>query len=281
MRLDEIRDMDEEPIDEDTLDELCSPYGMSPMIPDIYAVLMLHCFRKYDERYGTNLMEGAKIPQLIPGRDSGYEEGMIWFEEITEIMDEAIYLSGWSAVWISTEMEELQEALERHRDDGEQERGFHDAYKRLMDDIFDDGFVKSCFMKEEESVMETAMYLEDGQFGIMWSEQLERYMHYRASEWDMVAAVCLEEDRCIDRLSKEVWEPYKVTYIQDMVEHEDGKYAGRKYCRIALGSDGYNCCWYDSVNPNWIFRAIKLSRMLDLAMEKIERQKKAKEGEAA
>lgn len=277
MRFEEVAEMDDEPFDGDVLEELCSP-GLGPsMIPDVYAVLILHYFRKYDEMYGTHLTDRVKIPQMVLGYDTGYEEEMIWFEEIQDIMEVAIYASGWNVAWISTEMNGLMESLEGEKDEEETRRNFHDAYIDCLNQNFHDGFVKSCFMMEEENVLEAARYLESGEIGIMWNEDLDRYMRRRAAERDVVDVVCPDEDRYIARLSKEVWEPYMITYMQDEVEYTGREYAGRKYCRIALGTDGYNYCWYDSVNPNWIFRAMKLSRMLGLALEKLDEYEKRKE----
>ena len=280
MGFDEIREMEEEPIDEDVLGELLSPY-YGGLIHDAYAVLILYYFRKYDERYGTCLTEGVEIPQVIQGHDAGYEEDYVWLEEMPKVMDNAIFMTGWSAAWISVEDEELQEALERQKKEGEGNEDFRSAYRNCINRVFADDFVKSCFMKEEEEAMEAARYLEEGQIGIMWNEKLDGYMRCRSVKQDMVATVCPEEDRYIGMLSSEIWEPYMVAFMEDMVEHTDGQYAGRKYCRIVMGGAGCNYCWFDSVNPNWIFRAIKLDRMLDLALEKIACYERAKEEEAA
>lgn len=281
MRFDEVVEMEEELIDENVLEELCSPNIGPSMIPDVYAVLILHCFRKYDERYGTNLTDRVKIPQMVMGFDTGYEEEMIWYEEVQDIMEEAIYASGWHAAWISTEMDGLRESMEGKNEEEMIKKDFHDAYIGCLDLMFQDGFVKSCFMMEEESVLEAAQCLESGEIGIMWNEKLDRYMRRRSAERDVVDVVCPDEDRYIARLSREVWEPYMTNFMQDEVEYTGREYAGRKYCRIVLGSDGYNFCWYDSINPNWIFRAMKLNHMLDLALEKLEGYKKRKEEEAA
>lgn len=281
MRFDEISGMDEDPIDEDILEGLCPLQGGILTIPDVHAMLILHYFRKYDERYGTRLTEGMEMPQLILGQDDIYEDEVVWHEEIENIMDEAIYSSGWSAAWISTETEGLEEAFEGGKGDEEIKRDFHEAYINFLDDAFREGFAKSCFMMEEDNVREAVGGLETGMVGIMWNEKLERYMSRRAAERDVVDAVCPEEDRCIDILGRKVWDPYMDAYMQDMAEYAGEEYAGRKYCRVMLGSDGYNWCWFDSVNPNWICRAIKLSRMLDLALEKLEIYEKRKEEGAA
>nr|WP_289766809.1 hypothetical protein [uncultured Acetatifactor sp.] len=271
MRFEEVREMEESPMDEDVLEELCFPYSAASMISDVYAVLILRYYQKYDERYGTHLTRGMEIPQIVPGRDTGYEEESIWLEEIPGVMDRAIYSSGWNIAWISTETEGLQEALEGQKNEDEEKKDFHHAYGSCMEEIFLDGFEKSCFLREEENAMDAAKCLEDGQMGIMWNEQLDAYMRCRAAKRDVIAVVCPEEDKCIARLSEEIWEPYMITYMQDVVTYEGGEYDGRRYCRIVLGFDGYNYCWYDSINPNWICRAVKLNRMLDLALEKIER----------
>lgn len=281
MRLDEIRGMDEDLIDEEMLENLYLPQGGLATLPGIYVVLILYYFRKYDEQYGTRLTKGMKIPPLLLGADTEYEEEIVWFDEICRVMDKAVCSSGWSTAWVSTETEGLKEALESRKEDEEKKRDFHDAYINHLNDAFEEEFVKSCFMMEEENVMNAVSHLESGEIGIMWNEKLERYMRRRAAERKVVDTVCPEEDRCINRLSGEVWEPYMVTYMQDMIEYAGKEYAGRKYCRIVLGSDGYNYCWFDSVNPNWICRAIKLSRMLDLALEKLEIYEKRKEEEAA
>ncbi|HBA51135.1 MAG TPA: hypothetical protein DCZ91_25715 [Lachnospiraceae bacterium] len=281
MRYEDVKEMEEIPFDEDVLGELCSPAYASPMLPDVYAVLILRYYRKYDEQYGTDLTAKAKIPQLIPGRNDEYGEDTAWLEEMPDVMEKAMLASGWDVVWISTESEELREAIEGMEDAEAAKKNFHYAYTKYLNELLADGFAKSCFMKEEETAMEATGYLEDGQLGIMWNEKLQRYMRYRTEKKDMVAALCPEEDRYIEMLNEDVWEPYMITYVQDAVEYGGEEYRGRKYCRIALGSDGYNYCWYDSINPNWICSAIKLGRMLDLALERLERYEKGKEKEAA
>ena len=123
MRFEEVREMEESPMDEDVLEELCFPYSAASMISDVYAVLILRYYQKYDERYGTHLTRGMEIPQIVPGRDTGYEEESIWLEEIPGVMDRAIYSSGWNIAWISTETEGLQEALEGQKNEDEEKKG--------------------------------------------------------------------------------------------------------------------------------------------------------------
>lgn len=281
MRYEDVKEMEEIPFDEDVLGELCSPAYASPMLPDVYAVLILRYYRKYDEQYGTNLTDGVEIPQLIPEREDKYGDDIFWYEEIPDVMEKAMAASGWDVVWINTTVEELQEAVVDMNDIEAQKDNFHYAYTNYLDELFTDGFVKSCFMQEEETAMETTEYLEDGHLGIMWNEKLQKYMRYRTEKKDVVAVLCPEEDRCIEMLSEDIWEPYMVAHVQDMVEYGGKEYSGWKYCRIVLGCDGYNYYWFESINPNWICSAIKLSRMLDLALEKLESYEKGKEKEAA
>ena len=40
MRFEEVREMEESPMDEDVLEELCFPYSAASMISDVYAVLI-------------------------------------------------------------------------------------------------------------------------------------------------------------------------------------------------------------------------------------------------
>lgn len=164
--------------------------------------------------------------------------------------------------WLVTYDERLREMLEGTGDTSE---AFHTAYTQLLDEIYYDCFIKSCFLQEEEEMREMVAYLEEGEACIMWNSNLERYKKYRKENKEVVAAICPEEDHYISILQENVWMPFVASYTQKKSVCED-----MAYCLVVLGCDGYNFCNSTDIDPNWILKAIKLGWMLRLALEKID-----------
>lgn len=273
MKLEEIRDMDTEPFDEKIFEEVYyRDYASNTMMGDGFAMLIFQYLMKFDEQYGTELARGIDMMSVMPDtiRDT---ENMLWYENIRFPMSEALYQSGWSMEWLSINEEDISKGMKEHEEPGE---AFHKFYKAFLDEYYADCFVKSCLLQEEEAIRETICYLEDNEIGVFWNENLEKYKKYRRENEEVIAAVCPEEDYYISALQGVVWEPLIISYVQ-----KTAKYEGIMYGLIILGCDGYNYCTNCDVNPNWIFRALKLGWMLELAWEKIECYENVKRGEKA
>lgn len=273
MKLDDIRDMETEPFDEDVLEEVYyRQYESSAMMPDGFAVLILQYFMKFDERYGTQLTKDVYIEQVLPCSMDDVDQ-QLWFENIDLLAGKAMNESGWYIEWINTEDEEFRVALEEK---GDSEEAFHAAFKEFLDKYYGDCFIKSCFLQEEKEIRETVRCLEDGEVGILWNSSLERYKKYRRQNAEVVAAICPEEDYYISILQEAAWRPFIISYVQKTAVCED-----RTYGVIVLGCDGYNCCSSNDIDPNWIPKVIKLGWMLQLALEKIECYEDAKQSKKA
>ena len=149
---------------------------------------------------------------------------------------------------------------------------FHDAYVEYLDELFEDCFLKTAFVQEEEHMLYAREYFAEGDIGIIWNPQLSEYLRYREKNEDIVKHVCPDEDSFIMKLDQEVWEPYYFYIVQ-----ERNRCGDWDYCVIILGFDGYNSAELYCINPNWINRDVKLKFMLDSAQKKLvhyQRQEK-------
>lgn len=261
MKLEEILKIDTEPFDEDILEDVYyRAYGDSTMMPDSFAALIFRYCRKFDEQYGTSLVADMVIERVLP--EDAYDcDKLLWKENMDGVIFGAMMEGGWYMEWIGTYIEDLRILIE---ETGESEKEFPEAFKKFLDDIYEDCFVKSCLLEEKETIQEVC-WLEDSMVGILWNSSLERYNQYRKGNEKVIATICPEEDKGIAILQDLVWEPYVMWHTQ-----KTGVCKGKKYGLVILGCDGYNYCDTTDINPNWIFRIIKLGWLLKLAWEKID-----------
>lgn len=262
MKLEDIREMETEPFDEEILGSVYfRDYDASAMMPDGFATLIFLYLRKFDERYGTRLTKLVNIEQVLPSFMDNSDE-LLWTDNIYSVVSEVMLESGWQMDWLMLYDERLHVMLEGKSDTPE---AFHVAYHQLLDELYNDCFVKSCFLQEEEEVREMVAYLEEGEVCVMWNSNLERYKKYRKENKEVVAAICPEEDHYISILQEDVWMPFVASFIQKKSVCED-----MTYCLLVLGCEGYNFFNDTDINPNWILKALKLGWMLRLALEKID-----------
>lgn len=265
MKFEDIRDMDEEPFDTDVLESVyCSTYDGSPSMPNLFATLIFYYFFKFDERYGTRLARGVDVMQILSFREED-EDILLWYEDAPSLMSSALLESGWSDVWLCTNDDEVTDGIEYSSDSKKAKNQFHEKYTSYVEKKYEDGFVKACYLQEESVAFDAAFGLDEGYLGIMWNEKLDKYEKYQEENRELVLILCPEEDQYISRLKKDVWKPYIDAYVQDTDNCQ-----GTKYIKILIGCDGCSYNFFDSIDPNWICRAVKLGKMLDIALDKIE-----------
>ena len=261
--LDEILNIHTEPFSDDILEDLYyanAYYQQATTMLDSLAAIIFLYYKKFDEQYGTSLAEGIVVEQIFP-KDAYSDEKFIWREYIEGVMIEALQESGWSMHWLGTYIEELRVVIEEKK---ESKEAFHDAYKQVIDSIYEDGFEKSCWLKEEDEIRE-AGWLEELDMCLLWNSDLDRYNEYRRKNKNVVASICPKEDRSISLLEEQVWKPYVMWYVQKADVCED-----RKYAFTILGCDGFSFCNVADINPNWIVKILKLGWLLQSALEKID-----------
>lgn len=265
MKYDDVRGMEEEPFDADVLERVyCSDYDGSPTMPNLYATLIFYYFLKFDERYGTRLSRDIDIMQILSFKEED-EDMILWYEDAPLLMNAALLESGWSDIWLCTNIDDVTDDIGRDPDSEKTKKRFHEKYTSYIEKKYRDGFVKTCYLQEESVVLDAVFGLEEGYLGIMWNEKLDRYEKFQKENRELISVLCPEEDRYISRLKEDVWKPYINAYVQ-----ETDNCLGTKYIKILIGCDGYTYNFFDSINPNWICRAVKLGKMLDIALEKIE-----------
>ena len=257
--------MEEASFDTDVLESVYfAGCGCSPSMPDLYATLIFHYFYKFDERYGTRLAGGIDVVRILSFKESD-DSMLLWYEDAPSLMDAALSEGGWSGVWFGITDGDLTDGIEDDRGSKRAKMQFHENYRSCIERCFEDGFVRACYLQEEEVAFDAAFGLDEGYLGIMWNEKLDRYEKLQKEDRALISVLCPEEDRYITRLKEDVWRPYIDSYIQD-TDHCQGT----KYIKILIGCDSYNYNLFDSIDPNWICRAVKLGKMLDIALEKIE-----------
>lgn len=270
MTYQEIMRIDTEPFDIDVLEEIYDGYS-GITISAVYALILFHYYRKFDQVYGTNLTACVDIPRgLINERmelDMDQDDTTVyWYETAPVLLDAAMLESGWNQFWIDMNDELICAAFDHSDTPKDCKETFHQNYTRYLDENLEDCLVKTACRREEDTLYEAREYLESGYMGIFWNEQLTDYMNFRRKSREVVQAACPEEDAAIARLEEEVWEPYGMFLVEKKENVEDWAYGV-----VVIGCDGYNWTDHSSINPNWIPAAIKLKMLLDLAMEKIRR----------
>lgn len=268
--LEEILNINAEPFDDEVLDNIyyAGYAGQSTNMLDSMAVLIFQYYRKFDDWYGTSLFEESTIEQIFP--EAMYDnEAFIWRENIGGVIYEALKETGWNMHWIGSYIEELRDALAEY---AESEEDFHKAFENFLDSMYEDGFIKSCLQKEESEIRESSSYLEESEMCLLWNDNFDRYSEYKKKNKNLVYAICPKEEQGISALQEEVWKPYVMWYTQ-----KTGVCQKKKYSLIILGTDGYNFCDSSDINPNWIFKIIKLGWLLESAFEKIDCYEKEKQ----
>lgn len=271
-KLEEILSVNTEPFDEDILkDVYYEGYYNSPRMLDSFAVLIFLYYKKFDEQYGTSLAVGIDMEQVLA--EAAYDdENFLWRENIVSVIYETLCESGWNIHWLTDCLEGFSAVKEKSGDSDEE---FHKAYKEFLNDLYKNCFVKSCLLKEEEEIRD-AGWLEESLVGLLWNDDYDRYKQYKKKNKQVIETICPKEDMGICILEEEVWNPYVMWYSQ-----KTGIHRGKKYSLIVLGCDGYNYCSYEDINPNWIFRILKMGWLLQSALEKIDCYEKEKQGKEA
>lgn len=264
MKFEDVLCMDEAPFDVDILERVYySPYCNSPSMPNIYAILIFNYFMKFDERYGTQLTNCIDVVQILSMKE-GDEDILLWNEDAPLLMQAALWESGWISVWFSCS-DDLSNLTDKEPYSEKGREQFHEKYPDYIEKHLADSFVRSCFLQEEDNVYEATFEMDEGYFGIIWNYKLDMYEKLQEKNRKLISALCPEEDRYISCLKEEVWKPYIDAYVRDTENCE-----GTKYVRVMIGCDGYNFFYFDAIDPNWICKAAKLGKMLDIVLEKIE-----------
>lgn len=273
MKLEAILAMDEEPFDTGVFEAVYYPaYTNSPGLPDTYAMLIFHYYSKFDQKYGTRLMEGIEFKRILPDVYEDMEEDMLWFDHASDILEEAASISGWSVDFLDLGECDLPNMLEDGGYQGHMENEkeiFRTIFFEFLLHEYDSNFTRSCYASIADDVNDAFNSMEYAVICVMSNEKLDRYMWYRKEHQSVIAAVCPEEDRCIYNLLEKIEYPFQVFFTSKIHECEEEENRGRRFISTLLGNDGYNYCLEGCVNPNWVCSAIKLGMMLDLALEKI------------
>lgn len=262
-RFKEAEQIDTEPFDRDLLDEIyVRLYAQSVYMSDTFATLLFRYFELFDRKYGTDIASYVSFTQIIGYDEECDTEDMIWYQEAAELLTGAMNNTGWCMGAISTN--EVKDFLEHTEESVNDEDFFRKKYQKCLDDICRDGFLKDVLLKESKIMMAMIEEMEEGDLAIVWNPELNDYMRYREKHPDIIEAVCKEEDQWIVKLEEDIWEPYMAFYSQ-----EKDVMDGMAYCKVVLGYSMDCYVSFEAVNPNWICKAVKLSKMLHLANEKL------------
>lgn len=261
-RFEEAAQIDTEPFDSDLLDEIyIRPYAQEVYMTDAFATLLFRYFELFDRRYGTNVSGYVNIGQVI-GYHRETDTEYIWYREAAYLLAGAMNDTGWSMGALNTE--EVKNYLNDTEESMNDEGLFTTEYQKCLDDIFDDCFLKDALLRESKIMKEAVEEMEEGNLAIVWNTELNDYMQFREKHPDIIKAVCEDEDQWIVKLEKDIWEPYMAFYRQ-----EKDTLDGMAYCKIVLGAYMDSFVSFEAINPNWICTAVKLSKMLQLANEKL------------
>lgn len=257
----DVAQIDTEPFDTDILDEIyVHPYATEVQMVDTFALLLFQYFKLFDQKYGTSVTRCIEIDQII-GPSDYYD---LWNQEAAYLLEGAMHDSGWHMEAVSTEYlrEYMEDAIKSEGD----EDFFPKGYRGCLDVVLDDCFLKDALLAESETMKGVMEGLEEGHLVIVWNPRLNEYMQFREKHPDVIEAVCKSEDQWILELEKDIWEPYMAFYQCKRKEIN-----GKSYCSVMLGCDGYSYVSFEAINPNWICKAVKLYKMLQLANEKLAR----------
>lgn len=263
-RFEDAAQIDTEPFDSELLDEIyIRPYAQEVYMTDVFATLLFRYFEQFDRRYGTNISEYVNIDQMIGYCRETDMEYLIWYQEAAELLVGAMNNTGWCMGALNTE--EVRGYLDDMEESMKDEDLFATEYQICLNDIFRDCFLKDALLKESKIMKGAVEEMDEGSLAIMWNKELNDYMQFREEHSDIIEAVCKDEDQWIVKLEEDIWEPYMAFYRQ-----EKDTLDGMAYCKVLLGTYMDSYVSFEAINPNWICKAVKLSKMLQLANEKLE-----------
>lgn len=271
----EVARIDATPFDVEYLWEIyVRPYANEAYMIDVFAVLLFWYFKLFDQKYGTNIADYVEIEQIIGYSEETELDYMMWYRESGELFQGAMNSTGWCMGVVGTE--DISGYLEDEEKSFEDENLFQQEYRKCLDNIFKDGFLKDALLREYKIMANATADMEDGILVIMWNPGLNDYMQYRKTNPDIIEAVCKDEDRLIVKLEEDIWEPYMAFFRQgkEMMD-------GMAYCKSLIGFSMDTYVDFGSVNPNWICTAVKLNKMLQLANEKLACFKAGQKNEEA
>lgn len=262
-RFEEAAQIDTEPFDSGLLDEIyIRPYAQEVFMTDAFATLLFRYFELFDRKYGTDISSYVSIERIIGYRREEDMDYLLWYQGAADLLTGAMNNSGWYMGVIGTE--EVRDYLDDTGELLKDEASFGKEYKKCLDDIFKDSFLKDALSRESKVMMEMIEEMEEGNLAIVWNPELNDYMKFRGEHPDIIEAVCKDEDRWIVKLEEDVWEPYMAFYRQ-----EKDTMDGMAYCKVVLGYYMDSYVSFEAINPNWICKAVKLNKMLQLANEKL------------
>lgn len=262
-RFEEAAQIDTEPFDSDLLDEIyIRPYAQEVYMTDVFATLLFRYFELFDRRYGTDISEYVNIYPMIGYYGGADLEYLIWYQEAADLLAGAMNNTGWCMGALNTE--EVKDYLDDMEESMKDEDLFTTEYQACLDDIYNDCFLKDVLLKESKIMKDAVEEMEEGNLAIAWNTELNDYMRFREKHPDIIEAVCKDEDQWIVKLEEDIWEPYMAFYRQ-----EKDTLDGMAYCKIVLGCYMDSYVSFEAINPNWICKAVKLSKMLQLANEKL------------
>lgn len=262
-RFEDAAQIDTEPFDSELLDEIyIRPYAQEVFMTDVFATLLFRYFELFDRRYGTNISKYVNMYQIIGYRRETDIDEQIWYQEAADLLTGAMNNTGWCMGGLNTEevicyLNDTEEAMKN-------EDLFTTEYQMCLDNIFNDCFLKDALFRESKIMKEAIEEMEEGNLVIVWNEELNGYMQFREKNPDIIEAVCKDEDQWIVKLEEDIWEPFMAFYRQEKDVMDK-----KAYCKIVLGYYMDSYVSFEAVNPNWICKAVKLSKMLQLANEKL------------
>lgn len=262
-RFEEAAQIDEEPFDYKLLDEVyVTPYAQEACMPNAFSILLFRYFEIFDQKYGTEIARFVHINQMIGYSEEWYMEWRIWYDESGNLFRGAMNDTGWNVGAIGAE--EFRLSVGNIDKLSEDEAVFQEEYKKFLDGVVRDDFLRDALRREDKLMLEALETMEDGYLAIIWNPELNDYMQFRKEHSDMIEAVCKNEDQWIIKLEEDIWQPYMAFYQQEKeMMGEDA------YCKVLVGWGMDSYVSPGSVNPNWICKAVKLNKMLQLANEKL------------
>lgn len=262
-RFEEAAQIDEEPFDYKLLKEIyVTPYAQEACMPDAFSILLFRYFELFDRKYGTQITRFVHMDQMIGYSQELDMEWLIWYQESQNLFTGAMINTGWDVGAISAE--EIRLSVGNIDELSKDETMFQKAYEKFLDDMVRDGFLKDVLLREDKLMLEAIELMEDGYLAIIWNSALNDYMQFRKEHSDMIEAVCKNEDQWIIKLEEDIWQPYMAFYQQKKeMMGEDA------YCKVLVGWGMDSYISSGSIDPNWICKAVKLNKMLQLANEKL------------
>lgn len=264
MKFEEIKRIDRGPDCNIYADYITDCFS-STSLPELnyYIMLITLYLKRFDETYGTNfsLMTDTESLLFCVG-DSDYvdflcESAYIFESEAQECFIRTAEKYGFeSCVY---EFIDLGDEL-REVDNPEAE-----LVERLLEvtDTADETW-RSIINKCQENLLESASYLQSGNFIIIRNQEIGLYKEICSKYNDLIEKHLrmekFEIDQTIENLS------YPVLYYCIL----DNDYiAGYYYQCLVLGCDGYNSCGFSHLNISWLINCFILSELFKDFKEKL------------